>query len=504
MGAEEGSVIAPRVSAVENMVARAASVSRSTPRAPACPTCRVTGWFGAFFDGTNNHKDRDFPVRHSNVVALFHAHRTNPRSGVRPFYYEGCGTEFAFSARYERVARVVGRDRKVVWKDVVGYEEEDSRLNQAFGWQIDKRLEKAIFDFETYVIELRSRSRVDEINVSAFGFSRGAATARAFTHWLRAHSKVTETAGRLKFDGIPLNFRFLGLFDTVESIGRAGENTKAELFPSAIPRWVEKCVHTVAAHELRDAFPVTIIDAAATSGQRIQVVSPGAHSDVGGGYEKGKQGRTRDLARINLLQMLDHARGAGLPMQSVAEMQAEDGGRWRDLFSHSFALDGAAHDTFRAYMRHVETPKGAMGDVFHAHMKWYWKWIDSGLAAEDTGQKFRRYWQGEPDAPGSAERRKELAAMNSVFGQSARTEAGRGRGTLTGQPVVPVQRDAIPAPVEALFENHVHDSQVGFRLVGTLQLDFSRIDYYAIRETRAPTVGGVVSRVPSVANASMG
>lgn len=504
MSLGDGGVIAPRVRAVENMVARSLGKTRTGPSAPSCPTCRVTGWYSAFFDGTNNHKDRDFPIRHSNVAALFHSYTVDERRGVVASYYEGCGTDFAFAARYERVARVVGRDRNIVWKDVHGYEEDESRLNQAFGWQIDKRLEKAIFDFETYVIDLRSHSRVDEINVSAFGFSRGATTARAFTHWLRAHSKVTESAGRLKFDGIPLNFKFLGLFDTVESIGRAGANTHSELIPTTVPRWVEKCVHTVAAHELRDAFPVTIIEAGNASGQRIQVVSPGAHSDVGGGYEEGKQGRTRDLARINLLQMLDHARGAGLPMLSVAEMRADDGGRWRDLYSHSFALNASAHDTFRGYMKHVETPKGAMGDVLHAHMKWYWKWIDSGLAAEDTGQKFRRYWQAEPDAPESSERRKELAAMNSVLGQSARTAAGRGQGALTGNPAVPPLRNAIPAPVEALFEQHVHDSQVGFRLVGTLQLDFSRIDYYAIRETRSPTSGGPVRAVPAVANAPMG
>lgn len=503
MNSDAGAAIAPRVLAVENMVSRAVSKAGSAGGSPACPTCHVVGWFSAFFDGTNNHKDRDFPVRHSNVVALFHAHLTNPRKGITPFYYEGCGTDFTFTGRYERVVRIVGRDRQVVWTDVHGYEEDESRINQAFGRQIDKRLEKAIFDFETYVIDIRSHARVDEINVSAFGFSRGAATARAFTHWLRAHSKVTEAAGKLKFDGIPLNFKFLGLFDTVESIGRAGGNTHSELIPTTVPHWVEKCVHTVAAHELRDAFPVTVIEAGTALAQRVQVVSPGAHSDVGGGYEEGKQGRTRDLARINLLQMLDHARGAGLPMQSVAEMRADDGGRWRDLYSHSFALNASAHNTFRGYMKHVDTPKGPMGDVLHAHMKWYWKWIDSGLAAEDTGEKFRRYWQAEPNAPGSAERRKELAAMNSVLGQTARTEAGRGHGGLTGNPKVPAQRNAIPAPVESLFENHVHDSQVGFRLVGTLQLDFSRIDYYAIRETRLPS-GGRVRAVSAGANAPMG
>lgn len=503
MRSSDEGAIAPRVRAVENMVARSLDKTRAGPSSPTCPTCRVTGWYSAFFDGTNNHKDRDFPVRHSNVVGLFHAHRVDDRKGMVTSYYEGCGTEFSFPARYERVARIVGRDRKVVWQDVLGYDEDESRINQAFGRQIDKRLEKAIFDFETYISELRLRSRVDEINVSAFGFSRGAATARAFTHWLRAHSKVAEVGGRLKFDGIPLNFKFLGLFDTVESIGRAGANTRSDLIPTTVPCWVEKCVHTVAAHELRDAFPVTIIESGVAA-RRIQVVSPGAHSDVGGGYEEGKQGRTRDLARISLLQMLDHARGAGLPMLSVAEMQADEGGRWRDLYSQSFELSASAHEMFRAYMKHVDTPMGPMGDVLHAHMKWYWKWIDSGLAAEDTGQKFRHYWQKEPEAHESSERRKELAAMNSVLRQSARTAAGRGHGAITGRPAVPPQRDALPAEVEALFEKFVHDSQVGFRLVGTLQLDFSRIDYYAIRETRSPASGGAVHQAPAVATAPMG
>jgi len=69
------SVIAPRVRAVENMVARARAKTGKKPGPPACATCHVPLWLGFFFDGTNNHMERDFPKRHSNVVALFQAHK---------------------------------------------------------------------------------------------------------------------------------------------------------------------------------------------------------------------------------------------------------------------------------------------------------------------------------------------------------------------------------------------------------------------------------------------
>ena len=60
-------------------------------------------WLSFFFDGTGNHKDRDFPQSHSNVAALFQAHKDDPARGVQPFYYEGAGTPFEFEQRHERV-----------------------------------------------------------------------------------------------------------------------------------------------------------------------------------------------------------------------------------------------------------------------------------------------------------------------------------------------------------------------------------------------------------------
>lgn len=475
-------VISPRVKAVENMVARARAKTKKRAGPPACYTCHIPLWVSFFFDGTNNHKDRDFPRRHSNIVALLHAHKDLPEKGIRPFYYEGCGTDFEFKQRYERV-RIIGSEGRPVLKEQDGYDEEESTLNQGLGLQMDKRLEKAIFEFENFIEDRRLRTRVDEINVSAFGFSRGATTARAFAHWLAAHSKVTRAGSKLKYDGIPLNFKFLGLFDTVEAIGGPDKDARSKLLKTSVPTFVEKCLHTVAAHELRDAFPVTAVG----KNHYTQVVSPGSHSDIGGGYLGNEQGRSTHLARINLLQMLDHARGAGLPMMSVGEMRIAEADRWQTTYRFSFDVPAAAHKAFADYMKHIDTKSGPMRDVIHAHMKWYWKWIDSGLAAEDAGQKFRRYWHDKPDAPGSAVRRKELATMSTLLQQTARTEAGKGMGHVTGSPIHAPQRDVLPAAVEHLLETYVHDSQAGFRLVGTIPKDMlSKIDYYAIREVLLP------------------
>ena len=63
------------------------------------------------------------------------------------------------------------------------------------------------------------KPEVTQINVSVFGFSRGAAQARTFVNWL---FEVCERAdGGYRFAGLPLRVQFLGIFDTVASVGLA-------------------------------------------------------------------------------------------------------------------------------------------------------------------------------------------------------------------------------------------------------------------------------------------
>ncbi|MFC0267905.1 DUF2235 domain-containing protein [Kushneria aurantia] len=65
---------------------------------------------------------------------------------------------------------------------------------------------------------------VRNIYLSVFGFSRGAALSRVFANWLvrlcRLDAELTGKSG-LTLAGFPVTFDFLGLFDTVASVGIA-------------------------------------------------------------------------------------------------------------------------------------------------------------------------------------------------------------------------------------------------------------------------------------------
>lgn len=66
---------------------------------------------------------------------------------------------------------------------------------------------------------------VKTIYISVFGFSRGATEARVFVNWLqslcRLDAKLSGKTGAMSLGGFPVQFDFLGLFDTVASVGSA-------------------------------------------------------------------------------------------------------------------------------------------------------------------------------------------------------------------------------------------------------------------------------------------
>ncbi|HET6721071.1 MAG TPA: hypothetical protein VFH22_15570, partial [Rhodocyclaceae bacterium] len=64
------------------------------------------------------------------------------------------------------------------------------------------------------------RPQVEKLRLSVFGFSRGAAEARVFVNWLLEACTPGGKTGLL-LGGIPLQIDFLGLFDTVASVGYA-------------------------------------------------------------------------------------------------------------------------------------------------------------------------------------------------------------------------------------------------------------------------------------------
>ncbi|WP_195848188.1 MULTISPECIES: T6SS phospholipase effector Tle1-like catalytic domain-containing protein [Providencia] len=167
-----------------------------------------------------------------------------------------------------------------------------------------------------------------------YGFSRGAAEARTFVYWvnqllekLPTFSDIPEAEKTLY--GLPVSVDFLGVFDTVPAVGFAnvmpmfsGHNSWAggtqQLPKSSL---VKNCCHFVAAHEQRQAFAVDSVRTpeGIYPPNTVAVIYPGMHSDVGGGYPQGDQGKARDsagelLSQIALHDMYAAAFDAGAPL----------------------------------------------------------------------------------------------------------------------------------------------------------------------------------------------
>lgn len=143
--------------------------------------------------------------------------------------------------------------------------------------------------------------------------------------------------------GLPIKIVFMGLFDTVASVGipylapfAAGHMGWADgsMRLSDSETFLEHCVHLVAAHEQRSCFPVDSIRRKADADDphcpstyrqgTAEYIYPGMHSDVGGGYPPGDQGRAAEgghlvLSQIALHHMYSEAYKIGAPLQAPSK-----------------------------------------------------------------------------------------------------------------------------------------------------------------------------------------
>lgn len=204
-------------------------------------------------------------------------------------------------------------------------------MSRTAGLAQDAYFEKLLSDYETVLsAALKKRSSngpaLRKIRLSIFGFSRGAAEARVFANRVLAR-------WRGGMCGIALQIDFLGIFDTVASVGVAqsvphanGHFAWAGGNNMMIQKAVRRCVHLVSAHEVRGSFP---LDSVCSGGQLPdnckEIVYPGVHSDVGGGYPAGDQGRavkdSLKLSQIPLAQMYREARMAGVPLPPDSDLK---------------------------------------------------------------------------------------------------------------------------------------------------------------------------------------
>lgn len=377
-------------------------------------SCLQTVWASFFFDGTGNNLDADVgTLEHSNVARMYRVHATDdPSRGIYRRYIPGLGTYFPEI------------------RDPGG-----TLTGQGFGARGQDRLDWAFKQFADLLKPHQARahnpsSRIVEVNVAVFGFSRGATAARAFVRDLYAHHAVADN-GRwyLRTGRHPLRVRFMGLWDTVASVGlpmstnntpaaysmgleslafvmrTRGENGTAATdlafgAPGADPApgnfnghgdWadnleihpaVEQAVHFIAAHEVRNSFPVdSVCRGSVKPGNCKEMVYPGVHSDVGGGYRPGEGGKSstpeEQLSLLPLRAMYEEAVTCGVPL--LAESA------WNKINRDDFESSPLLRDRYNHYMSIAGWGGRPLGELMNTHMALHHAWRFRSIRRKQQG-----------------------------------------------------------------------------------------------------------------------
>ena len=378
---------------------------------PCCKTLHIS----LFFDGTGNNLNNDFylsnPKHPTNIARLFRATIGNGTAGgvsttaglfdtdaslkgsYFKYYIPGVGTPFpeindldysmaglAFADRGEDrinwgLLRIIDALKFALSEQWMSNGQSRAALeNMATSWASlgltgsHNRYEEFTHQLKQLESLLRpalkqpspQQPKLLGIKLYIYGFSRGAAAARTFINWLsellpkpKAEKQKPEqclAVGDLK---IPLSVEFLGLLDTVASVGVAHMAPVAEGHMSwaddtqELPEeetyggLIKCCTHLVSSHEQRLCFPLDSICRA--SGQypanSVEVIYPGVHSDIGGGYPPGDQGKAIGendgllQSQLVLHDLYASAFKAGAPLKVPIESLPKDLRQniWRQL-----------------------------------------------------------------------------------------------------------------------------------------------------------------------------
>lgn len=497
--------------------------------------CEISLNIGLFFDGTRNNRFSDMPFNsHTNIARLYDAYRDRPGEGYYAIYFPGVGTSFPEIGEHGEhtsgTAFAIGAESRVLF----GLLAVINRINRSVFFEqdlIDSIQIKALCGYSTMSAterialekiglsgslagdgsglclresalcslanELEKKLHSKEVPkikmcfIDVFGFSRGAAEARVFCQWF-AQLLTGE-----KFAGISVRLRFLGIIETVASAGYSDgilgtiTNTTGGHVGWANEKYlpihpmVENCLHQVAMHELRKNFPLDEVTVDGALPPRCQEVAyPGAHSDVGGGYEPeelgvsiGKNLSESDamkLSQIPLNHMLECAIAAGVPF-SKTQAAGKSG-------YDPFAVAPATQKAFDDFLSISAMTPRMLCDWMQPYLNWRWQVKDNYLTLKQVRQaklgrdllldsnkklirdaEFMRY-RGEVE--------KALDFLSRVFNKKKfdvkdpeyrQSEVS----ALEPEALAVLQKAQQAKPVEPalaeFFDNFVHDSLAGFR-----------------------------------------
>jgi hypothetical protein len=481
------------------------------------PGCEKVVWMGVFFDGTNNNMERDRLDRsHSNVAVLFNTYFNSPETGYYRYYIPGLGTPFpeigentesddgkAFAAGgaarihyamiqvYNTLHRAVSGDKPLVSAENAHFAVTSVENGLKTTWQLGDSKRKDYFrsvEESLFSALAGKRPKIKLLNISVFGFSRGSAEARAFCNWLI--ECCSEENGGYTLSGVPIRFQFLGIFDTVASVGLADSSGVASGFldwadgSMGIPKAIERCVHFAAAHEIRKSFPLsTSRDGKKYPENCTEVVYPGAHCDVGGGYSPGDQGkaaggRSHLLSQVPLVKMYLESRRSGVPMLSVDELgKVANRQTIKDL-----QISPELAKRFQEYAEWSKVPSETVENVLFAHMRLYWRWrLRAGKRFEELKSFKAANEQDKEDLTASEKdfqsnlvlARKHIVRQGYVVDFNAAAEAEQD------------EKLTVPPHVYDFFDEYVHDSHASFRLYGPMTADDRKVAISKIKQKKA-------------------
>jgi hypothetical protein len=385
------------------------------------PPCCKTLHISLFFDGTGNNLNNDFilsePKHPTNIARLFRATigdgtaggvintskvpmDTASDSGGKyfKFYIPGVGTPFPevndidystmglvgatmgeerINWALLRIIDVLMRVSKDPENNSIKLSESTSRKSigkMGTSWnrlwfggshnryeEFSRLLNDLASDLKPLITQPEpGKPKLLGIKLYVYGFSRGAAAARAFVRWLSellpppaAEGENPPQCLQIGELQLPISVDFLGLLDTVASVGVAhvvpiaeghmgwADDTMELPSDETYGGLIKKCVHLVSGHEQRLCFP---LDSVRRSDGKYppyatEVVYPGMHSDLGGGYPPGDQGKGNDefdrflLSQISLHDMYATAFQAGAPLKVPEPSLPEDlkNASWRAM-----------------------------------------------------------------------------------------------------------------------------------------------------------------------------
>jgi hypothetical protein len=497
-GGGRGTTPFPRLTPVSGLTLderMAALRARCPANTLGLASCNLPAWITIFFDGTGNNQKADLAtLEHSNVVRMYRAHRQDKTEGIFAHYAPGIGTPFP-----EIGDNGFGPIPVVSW--LADLTEAD--LNMGTGRLGQKRLDWAFEQVQKSIdARLEGCKTVTKVTLSVFGFSRGAALARAFlqqlthpkSHWCNvAGSSLTWKNGN-----VPIEVNFVGLWDTVASVGvpmssgsflaeRSSRrqswwgdfvggytnrlmdpryqhplfalplyqvgNALKTTFGAGTPLTVKdlafgtgsadpapgvlegheswggqmaleggfhkKCVHIIAAHEQRASFPVdSVLKGKIAPDRTVEMVFPGVHSDVGGGYRPGEQNRGGQpapagkknvlqdglkLSQLTLHAMYREAAAAGVPLLPMGQKDA-----WEQRNDDDFILNPGLLDVFNRYQSEVKAEGLPLGDAMLAHTKMLFRWRFSSIRRE-------RQTYGDQNPQGRAADRAKMTDNEMIY-----------------------------------------------------------------------------------------